>query len=721
MDLMVRISGSIYLLILFIFLGIGFILWFYYRTIPTVSVFSKVIFIILRSVAFVLILLVLFGTILHLIFKQEELAELALLIDDSASMQISDKGIKRSEVLKEILHSSSLIKVKQKFHIYPYRFSDKTNKIKGDFLDSLSFKGRGTDLASALISVTEKKGNNKPNAILLFSDGNYNIGDNPVRVADQLNIPIFSTAIGDTAEKSDIILTKVLTNDITYKDNFTSCMVSLQGYGFGEKNVTVRLKQGGKVLNRKMVTIPNNDMEATVDFEFKLHGAGINKLSVEVDHLEGEFTSNNNSREFYIKVLESRMRILLLASSPSPDLAFLKRILLADENVELTVRTQKRSGSFYEGSFPDKSNFDELDLLIMLDFPSSSTPASIWEIVKSTIIDKQVPFMFFAGRNFDINRINNIKDFMPCTLDRKLKGVVESPVVNQENKFHPLLKIKNNSSIFSWSTLPPIFPGCRVSSVKPGDRVLCETAKDIYSDKSSINKNPLILVHQAGKDKSIVFLGYGFYRWDLVMWGIGKTNEVLGGFIGNSVRWLSVHEQGDRVILKTNEYNYRAGEKVFFSVQVYNQEYKPEQGATVRLKISTPRRVEEIDLTDMGDGQYYGEKRFFETGTYQISAEAVVENRMLGKDEQEFSVDNFNPEFINTKADFNLLEELSSITGGKCFYKHNLDSLYQFIQFEPKQVESSKEIEFFQSPWVLVLIILLLSADWFLRKQKGML
>ena len=106
MDEMISLSVSIYVLILITILGGGFIFWFYSRTIPDISVFQKIIFIILRSIALLLILLVIFGAIVHFDFKKEKPAEIILLIDDSASMQISDKGIKRSEILKSLLYSS---------------------------------------------------------------------------------------------------------------------------------------------------------------------------------------------------------------------------------------------------------------------------------------------------------------------------------------------------------------------------------------------------------------------------------------------------------------------------------------------------------------------------------------------------------------------------------------------------------------------------------------
>jgi len=717
---MISLSGSIYILIFLTIIGVGFIFWFYYRTIPEVSVFQKIIFIILRSAAFFLILMVIFGTIVHLDFKQEQPAEIILLVDDSASMRITDKSVKRSETLKKLLYSSDFLAFIQKYQIHSYIFSEEIYKIKNDFLDTLTFKGRGTDIANALISATEQKYRFDPAAILLFSDGNYTIGDNPVRIAKNVHIPVYPVAVGDTAKKSDILITRILTNDITYRNNITSCFVTFKGIGFGNEKIWIQLKKNGNVIDRKRVVVPLNNMESTVKFDFMLNNTGINKLAVEAEYFEKELTSENNIREFYVNVLENKIQIILLASSPSPDLGFLKRILSTDENVDLMVRTHKQSDEFYEGKFPDKTDFDRCNLLILLDFPSEKISASLWQKVQSFIVNKQKPFMFFAGRNFDIDRINSLENFLPCTIERKLTIEAESPVINQENDSHPLLMFDNNN-ISSWNSLPPVFPACDVSMIKPTDRILIETTKEVYSGESSFNRQPLLIVHQTGKDKSIIFLGYGFYRWDLVMWGIGENNALIKGFMGNAVRWLAVQEDDDRIILKTNKYNYRSGETVFFSVQVYNQAYEPLSDAVVKVNIKTPHSTDEIHLKEMGEGRYSADKKYFAPGTYTITSQVMRNNILLGRDEEEFSVNNYNPEFIDTQVDFSLLRNISSVTGGKFLNTANFDSLDQYVQYPPNQIVVSKEIEFLQSPWILAIIILLFSIDWFLRKQKGML
>lgn len=723
MNFTIKFSGHLLLFISVLVFALGLIIWLYYRTVPALSAFYRFILIFFRTVAIILIILVLFSSVLHIKANHLKSPEIIFLIDNSASMQIKDNDKFRSDIIRNLLKSSDIQVLKEKFNIREYVFSDTTYEIDNFNYDSLLFNGMCTNLGRALEYIGKDCRKDRVEGIFIFSDGSYNVGDNPVRIAKKLKIPIFSVAVGDTAEKPDIILIRVLVNDITYQDNNVTAVVGLRGPGYGGKKVTVRLKKGKQVFDKKNIILPRHGLETTLKLNFILKEPGFERMSVEIDNLEGELTENNNHKKFYIKVLKSKMKILLLASQPCPDLAFLKRVLSSDKDAELTVLTEKMGGGFYERAFPEQSEIKKIDVIILLDYPSSSTSSIIWETVKSEIINNHKSFMLFTGENIDCSKINSIQNIMPGLLKKKFKALMVTPEINPDLMDHPLLKITENreENRQLWEKLPPVFFSAEVLSQKSGSSLLCEGIAETYSGKYDLNRYPLIYEYHLGDNKSILFLGYGFYRWDLVMWGLGTTNELLRGFIGNSIRWLCVRDQGDNIQLVTNKHIYRQGEKVFFSVQVYDELYHRVKDGNVRLLIDTPsgRRVQQ--LRDKSEGKYKGGFSFFETGKYAATAEASFHDRILGRGETEFSVTDYNPEFIDTKADHRLLSRLSYSTGGQCIKQ---DSLVQFIEkfnFKPEIVEVSREVEIFRNPWILVLIVLFLSVDWFIRKQKGLL
>ena len=204
------------------------------------------------------------------------------------------------------------------------------------------------------------------------------------------------------------------------------------------------------------------------------------------------------------------------------------------------------------------------------------------------------------------------------------------------------------------------------------------------------------------------------------MWGTGGTHDVIKGFVANTVRWLVTREEEKPVRLSTNKTVYRSGEEIFLTVQVYDETYRPVTSALVTSRIRAPSGQSTMRFTDAGEGRYITTSRFYESGPYRIEAEAVVQGRSLGQDSVELSVSSFNPEFLDTKANSRLLEGLATLTAGRFGPPDSLASIVDSMRFPAQAVHTSKEIELAHLPAMLILIVVLLSLEWFIRKRRGM-
>ena len=80
-------------------------------------------------------------------------------------------------------------------------------------------------------------------------------------------------------------------------------------------------------------------------------------------------------------------------------------------------------------------------------------------------------------------------------------------------------------------------------------------------------------------------------------------------------------------------------------------------------------------------------------------------------------------EKLNTVADHNLLYQLSKQSGGKMVYKQELDKLAQDLQnselIKPITYSHKKLTDLLNLKWICLLLIGLLSIEWFLRKYNG--
>ena len=100
--------------------------------------------------------------------------------------------------------------------------------------------------------------------------------------------------------------------------------------------------------------------------------SGEKKLAFALSTLEGEYSKANNRKVFYINVLSNKVKVLLLAGSPSSDLSFIKNTLLTDNNLSVNSITQIGINKFLEKNNREKF-LDSADVLMLIGFPSKET------------------------------------------------------------------------------------------------------------------------------------------------------------------------------------------------------------------------------------------------------------------------------------------------------------------------------------------------------------
>jgi hypothetical protein len=276
-----------------------------------------------------------------------------------------------------------------------------------------------------------------------------------------------------------------------------------------------------------------------------------------------------------------------------------------------------------------------------------------------------------------------------------------------------------NQSI--WRDLPPIYYSFRRIDPVPGSTVLLEVDQQRTLIRGAAKNLPLIVTRKMNQQKSLIITGYGIWRWDFLMTGIGNETNAFSKFLGNCVRWLVTREDSKLVRIRPDKEIYRSGEKVTFTAEVYYEDYRPRDGANVNVSIRGKSKLYEIELSNIGNGKYEGEFQVLEGGDYRYEGRAMANDQLLGKDSGRFSMEEFSLEFLETKMNENLLQQIAFKSGGKYFTAENISSLQQELKFPERSNELSRQWELWNKLALLILIILLLSIEWFIRKKKGML
>jgi len=716
--------SSTLLFFLFVIILSGLSYYVYRRTNPPVPKWLKNILTAIRFVVLVIILFILFEPILRLSWQRTEKPTVAVLLDSSASMILKNNGKLRAEKAISILHSDIFQNGKKDVNFTYYQFSHKLTPLLFQGLDSVKFLSDGTDISTSLKQLQEENINKYLAGIILLSDGINNLGENPLRTAEDLNLPIYPISVGKVVDQTDVVISKVTTNQIIYANSQVPVDVSIKSTGYAGKQIKVELQKDGIVLDSKYIEIGDN-LESQTRLKFTAQETGLQKFCIKIPVLKNELTDLNNQKNFYVKVLKSRIKILYLSGAPGADFSFIKRTLNADPNVDADCWVAKKKQGFYQGNFlNDFSKLKTYDLIIFQNFPGKSHNSRAIYILQRLLEYQPIPFLFITGDNVNFRALYELKDFLPFSLPiREYPEFEITPRLSVRGLIHPLTRIDDDEfeNRNMWQELPPIFYSFYNVQPYPGSEILLEAEPVQKNIRLQNRRLPLIITRKVANSKSMALLGYGIWRWDLLMWGVGKTDQLFNQLLSNSIRWLINKEDNKTVRIIPDQEIYCNGQKISFSGETYTENYLPLNGAEVKLKVFNKKHTYEISLPGVGDGKYEGELQALEGGEYKYEGTAFYKNVTMGTDKGQFSVENFNLEHLQTKIDENFLKQLALKTGGQFINDSTLKSLDTLLKFPARTSMESREWQLWNKLILLILAILLLSFEWFIRKRSGML
>ncbi|MBN1464616.1 hypothetical protein JXA02_02565, partial [candidate division KSB1 bacterium] len=406
-------------------IAILFSIFVYRRTNPAVSLFLRGTLTTLRTLSLLLLLFVIYETTLHFRQHKNNPPILAIALDNTASMTITDSKGPRRAILRDILQSDPLAELERTFDVVYYSFANGIEPFQPKQGDSLSFAGDVTDIRAAVELIKAQHATQNLTGILLISDGSYNDGGNPVRDAEGLGIPIHSIGIGSSDPMTDLAITRAEANPFSYVNQNTPVQMTVRNMGFGEMAVPVELRQDGVVISREIVQLAPAPAEKTVTLPFTPQTVGRLKLDLTVPQQVGEQIIDNNSRTLYINVLKSKLKILLIAGAVTPDITFMKKILQNDR-YEIENVVHKSSGDFYQPP-PSLAALQEIDIFIFYDYPIRGAAPSFNQNLAASLDSKKQSVLFIPGTNTSLPDVAKFANFIPLQNAAMLQR--EQPVI----------------------------------------------------------------------------------------------------------------------------------------------------------------------------------------------------------------------------------------------------------------------------------------------------
>ncbi len=714
------ISGYWWLLILFIIVGFALSFWAYRTTIPQISEKKRYLLIALRGLALAILIFAIFEPIYSITRAFIEKPKIAILLDNSISAGTTDAKGNRAETYKNALINSNIDNLEN----ITFLFDNDVRQLDRFIIDSLTFDGRATDISRAIRRLDRYRDEDNIRAVVLFTDGAYNAGSNPIFDAERFTTPFYVVGIGDTTEPIDIAVLSVVTNEIAYVDNKIQILVNFKANGFSNKTVKLKLFFNDEKIGEQDILIEQGKERYFHNFDYIPTKPGNHKITAQFDPIENEITRKNNSISEFIRVLENKRNIAIFAGAPSPDLSMIKQSILLEKGVEIKEFIQKKGAEFYEA--PNPKVLQASELIVFVGFPIQSTPKNVIDMIKLEL-ERGKPLLFIASQTTDYNKLKEFQNFLPfIVVSSRPQELLVVPDFKSSALSSPILRITGSENDLKlWNSLPPLFR--TETFVRP--KAESEVLATMKINNAPLNE-PLIMSRHFQNSKSIALMGYGLHRWKLFGYASElakgrQAEDLLNIFINNSLRWLSIAEQSKPVKVRPSRKFYNENEVVELFGEVYDAAYNPIEKANLKVKVSGKSETREITLAPTGQGNYYANIEGLPSGDYSFTAEATLNNNVLGTDDGRFSIGEISIEYLNLKMNEPLLKKIAEITVGKFYYADNVSSIVDDIRsnrfFTERSIKKRDDIIIWNLPYLLILVVLLLSAEWFIRKRSGML
>ena len=700
---------------------------------------DRVVPVALRVAALVLLVVCLFRPALILRASVPQQNFVAVLIDDSQSMTIADiNGQPRSVFVREQFsgpNADLLDALAQRFVLRFFSFASSVDRVAS--AANLKYSGTATRLGPALERARDELSGLPLAGLVMVTDGadtSDSSLDEPIASLKARSIPVFTVGLGQERFMRDIQVTRVETPRNVLKGTSLVVDVMLTQTGYSGQNVTLTVEDDGRIAATENVTLPTNGDSATVRVRLRAADAGPRLFRFKVSPQEGEQVTANNIRDVLIEMRDRREKVLYFEGEPRFEMKFIRRAVEDDNNMQVVILQRTAENKYWRGNVtsPDEliggfpKTREELfayRAIILGSIEAAAfTPEQLRMLVDFTNTRGGGLLMLGGRRAFAEGGWSGtpVDEILPVVIDgaKQPSYFAElSARPTRAGEVFPVTQIAETeqTSTAKWADMPQVSTVNPITQVKPGATALL-TAPGLRG------QDQIVLAYQRyGRGKTIAMPIQDSWVWKMDA-KVPVTDMTHAMFWRRMVRWL-VDGVPDQVNLTTSRDRVEPGEAVLFKAEVLDRAYVEVNNAHVKARITSPtgKTVDvPMEWTVEHDGEYGAVFNPNEPGMYEIRVTATRDDKVLGSNAMHLRVSAGDGEYYDAAMRASLLRRIAEETGGEFFTPANAAALPEAIHYSGRGVTVVEELELWDMPALLILMLGLMGGEWAYRRSRGL-
>lgn len=609
---------------------------------------------------------------------------LAIVVDNSSSINELKANTEVLQSFQKLTENNAL---KDKFDIQTYGFDEDLRAI--DNKDKINFKGKQSKI-DAVAKNLKSINKNVVFPTVLLSDGNQTSGEDFVYAFDKNN-KVYPVVVGDTTTYLDLKVNQINVNKYAFHKNKFPVEVFLQ-YA-GNKNITTNftISNGNSVLVKQALNFSPSNKSQIVNVLIPADKVGMQIYTATISSSENEKNKYNNSKKFAVQVIDQKTEVAIISSINHPDIGALKRSIETNASRKVTLLNIKNA-----------SELNKYNVLVLYQ------PTAEFKSVFETNKNLKINTFIITGNNTDFNFLNQQQN----DLSFKMSSQKEDYLANYESQFN-LFALDN----IGFDTFPPLENLFGTITAKSNVSVL------LSSKIRNVEINqPLLCYSESQGKRSTYLLGENSWKWRAQSYVDKKSFDEYDVFIDKTIQFLATNNSKKSLIVNHERF-YNSGDALEITAQYFNKNYELDENARLTIVVtnSKTKQTKRYDLL-RDSNAFKVNLDGLAAGNYSFTVKELNSNSTYSAG---FEIIDFNIEKQFVNPDLTKLKQLAAITNASVFAPNQVDNLIKTLlnnnDYKTIQKAIVKKSPIIDWIWLLLLIALSLTTEWFIRKWNGLL
>ncbi len=630
----------------------------------------------------------------YLIEKTKHLEKpmIVIALDESESMLLHHDSLAFTQEISKTIHLIS---------------SELSNHFNVDFVGfhqdivwdkKIVFAGKRTDIGQMLSYVEDKYYMLNLSAVVLLSDGNYNQGQNPSFILQNSPVEIYPVVYGDTSAKQELFMDALYFNKVIKQGGSFPLEVVVQANGLKNKKLKVTVDFNQITINSNTINISNNEYNSVVNFQLEPKGKGLQKYVVRLLTEDQQGKQMEVERAFYVQIVKTGNKVLLLGRAPHPDLGAMASSLRKISSYQIDVKTLQ--------DYPFE--ISDYQLIILHSLPVADR-RSIQLFEQKGFDKKALWFVISPQTDFSLLSKQNI----PWRISSPQGGFEYAQAkANPDFSVFKMPKYWLNTM----EDFPPLYvPFSSYESMSYSQVMFWQNIKGYETQK------PLQFFWHKGSVKYTLLAGEGLWKWRLNDYKKNSNFNNFDAYIQRTAKYLLTGIYEDRFGIHFDNI-YNETDKIEWQAELYNPNFELISDADIDLELRDEQNHIYQYVFLPNKDHYSVSLGHLKPGLYSFEGKAITKDTILYK-KGEFVVDSWSVEKNEQKANVELLSNLAAQAQGKTYYPSQLDELIEDLINRPDFKERASYVQnlihLIDTKILVFILLLLLSAEWVFRKREG--